>query len=118
MLTEVFPSGGDIADTQGEVPRTDRVGLRLEQQVELLVAEVEPEGDEVERPRLGDFLEAEHVAIELSAPLDIGDQNGNVIDLRHFQWHFPPRIGAGVIVAGTPARSLSVSRSVPQRKNV
>src|SRR5882762_3844684 len=47
--------GGTICDAQSEVPRTESVRPLLQQQVELRVAELEPEDLEVKRPRLGDL---------------------------------------------------------------
>ena len=69
-----------VADSQSEVARADRVGGRFLQEVQLLTAEVEPEGDEVERPRLGDLAEAEHVPVERPTALDVDDQDRDVID--------------------------------------
>src|SRR4051794_28330245 len=47
----------------------------------MLIAEIEPDDGEIEGFGLGDFLEAEDVAIESSAPLLIRDEDGDVIDL-------------------------------------
>jgi hypothetical protein len=51
------------------------------QQVQLLISQVEPESDEVEGSRLGDFLKAEKIAVEMPAPGNIGDDDRNVVDL-------------------------------------
>ena len=46
----------------------------------MLIAEVEPDDDEIERFGFGDFGEAEDIAIEPPAALLIGDEDGDVID--------------------------------------
>jgi hypothetical protein len=76
-------AGGDgVGDPEGKVPRTDGVRLRLQQQVQVLTAQVEPDGDEVERRRRWDFLEPEHVPVEPPAPFDVRDEHGDVIEVR------------------------------------
>jgi hypothetical protein len=65
--------------------RADGVGPVLEQQVQLLVAEVEPHDHEIEGPRLGDFLQPQHVAVEAPAALHVADDDRNVVNLRDFK---------------------------------
>src|SRR5207245_2388950 len=89
FAAEVTPGRSDVADAQGEMARTERVGLFLQQQMNLLVAELKPEHDEIKRARLVDLLQTEHVSVEAAAALDIGDDDRRVIDLRDLQccWH-------------------------------
>src|SRR5207249_2395542 len=61
--------GRAIGDTQREMPRAGRVGPVLQQQVQLRVAELEPEDLEIECPRLGDLAQAQQVAVETPAAL-------------------------------------------------
>ena len=76
---------GDVADAQGEMARAERVRPFLHQKMNLLVAELKPEHDEIKRARLVDLLQAEHVPVEAPAALDIGDDDRRVIDLRDLQ---------------------------------
>jgi hypothetical protein len=82
---KVGAGGLDLGDAQREVPRAGRVRPVLEQQVDVLVAQVEPDDDEVERPRLGNLLQAEHVAVEPPAPLHVGDDDRNMVELCHLE---------------------------------
>src|SRR5262249_28329622 len=81
VFAQVVPSGPGISDAQGEMSRTDTVCFVLEQQVQVLIAEVEPDDDEIERARLVDLLEPEDVAVKPAAALDVGDDDGTVVDL-------------------------------------
>lgn len=51
----------------------------------MLVAEVEPNHDEVEGERRVDLAQAEQVLVEPPAPLDIRDDDGAMIDLGDLQ---------------------------------
>src|SRR5437899_940422 len=56
--------------------RADRVGLRLEQKMKRLpAAEVEPEGDEVERVWRADLAQPQHVDVEPPALHHIGNDD-------------------------------------------
>src|SRR5262249_35000841 len=120
VFAEVSPCRLSILDAQGEVARADRVGVGLEQQVQLLIAQIKPEDAKTEGSRLGDLLQAEKVPIEASAPFQIRDQNRDVIDLCHSRaGHFSPhssirnpRTGRRGIVALCPVAGSS-SRLAP-----
>src|SRR5262249_30926345 len=75
-----------VGYAQGEVPRAAAIRLRLEEQVQLLVAEFKPDDDEIESARFVDFLEAEQVAIKAPAAPDIRDDDGDMIDVRERGW--------------------------------
>jgi hypothetical protein len=81
-----------VRASQGEVARAERVGPVLEQQMQVLVAQVEPEDDEVEGARPGNLLQAQQIAIEAPASLHVGDDDGYMIDLTDFE------VGHGVVV--------------------
>src|SRR5262249_11961531 len=85
MLAEVLASRGGVGDAQGEVTRADRVRPVFQQQVNVHVAQVEPEHHEVEGAWLVDLIQAEHVAVEAPAAFDVGNDNGTVVDLRDLE---------------------------------
>lgn len=58
--------------------------------MQLLIAELEPEHFEVERAWLGDFLQPQNVAIKVAAPFQIGDQDGDVVDVGDAKIHGSP----------------------------
>src|SRR6266581_4553344 len=65
LRSQLFAGGLGVVNVQGKVSRADRVGRRLQQQVQRLpAAEVEPEGDEVEGLRGRDLFQSEYVAVE------------------------------------------------------
>src|SRR5436190_7605002 len=80
-LAEVGPGAGGVCDAQREVTGAAGVGPVLEQQVQVLIAQVEPDDHEVESPRLVDLLQAEYVMIKAPAALDVGDNHGTMVDL-------------------------------------
>src|SRR5262249_1477675 len=83
----VGPRGPGVGHAEGEVAWADRVRLRLLQEMELLIPEVEPEGDEVEGLRFGDFLQAEDSAVEPATRRQVSDEDGDVIDLGNGEGH-------------------------------
>src|SRR5579864_9157385 len=65
-----------------EMPRTDRVGFRLQQQMQRLpAAQVEPKHDEVKGVRRRNFLQPQQLAIEMPAARDVGDDDGTVVEV-------------------------------------
>jgi hypothetical protein len=53
--------------------------------MKVLIAEVEPDHHEIEGSRAVDFLQAEQVAVKVSAPVHVGDDYGTVVDLFKLQ---------------------------------
>src|SRR5262249_50206147 len=72
MLAEMGPGGLGVLDAECKMAWAERVCLGLEQQMQLLATEFEPQHAEVERPRLGDLLQPEHVAVEVAAAAEVG----------------------------------------------
>lgn len=67
VSAEVFSREFGVRNSQHEVSGASRVSLRLLKQVKRLApAEVEPQRHKVERLRLGDFRQAENVAVKPS----------------------------------------------------
>jgi hypothetical protein len=63
--------------------RTDRIGQILEQQVQSLPStQVEPQHDEVERLRLGNFAQSQEIAVEMSTSFHTRNNNGDMVNLR------------------------------------
>ena len=78
---EVGPSRPRVWRVQAEMPRANRIRLRLLQEVNVGAAEVVPDRDETELHRGRDFLQPEYPAIEISAPGHIRDDNRAMIDV-------------------------------------
>lgn len=70
----------DIVHTQGEMARAGRIGFGLEQEVQLLRAEVEPDYGEIERLGLRDLPQAQNFAIETPTASQIGDENRDMVN--------------------------------------
>jgi NAD(P)-dependent dehydrogenase (short-subunit alcohol dehydrogenase family) len=73
VLAEVGACGSGVVNSQREMARTDAVWPILQQEVQMLFAQVVPDDHEVEGSRLGDFLEAEDLAVEPTATSQISD---------------------------------------------
>jgi hypothetical protein len=61
---------------------TNRIGLVLDQQVQVLIAEIKSQYLEVECPRFSDLLQADQIAIETPAAFDVGDENRDMVEMR------------------------------------
>src|SRR5262249_3443337 len=69
VLLEIAARLLGVGHAQGEMARAERVGFVLEQQVQVLVAQVKPHHHKIEGARLVDLLQAQQVAVEPPAAL-------------------------------------------------
>src|SRR3712207_7098239 len=65
MLAKMLAGPRHVPDAEGEVPRADGVGLWLEQEVELLVAEFEPEGHERSEEHTSELQSRQYIVCRL-----------------------------------------------------
>ena len=62
------------------------------QKMKLLIAQIVPDDDEVERPRLGDLFQPQQAAVKSACPFEIGDQHRDVIDLCNLKTGHDPSL--------------------------
>src|SRR5262245_59058893 len=85
-------------------------------------AEVVPDRHEVESARSGNLVQAEKVAVKVTAPRDVGDQHRNVVDMGDWESHQPfflvKNRSMSDFDSGVPARrrKASVSSLMPSCK--
>src|SRR5262249_45657522 len=77
---KVGPSRLDVRDTQSEMSRADAVRLLFEQQMNVLIAQVIPDNDEIKSARARNLFEAQDTTVESSAALYVGDDHRAMID--------------------------------------
>jgi len=90
---EVSPGRVNVAHAQGEVTGAQCVRLLLEQQVQVLVAQIEPDHDEIKCPRPGDLSQSQQIAVKAPAALHVSNDYRAVVDLGDVK-HVHSLIGA------------------------
>ena len=79
----VLACRSDIADVQTEMPRTNRIGLVLQKQMQIRAAEVEPKSHEVEGSWGRDFGQPKLVAVKPTRSGNIRDEHAAMVDMGH-----------------------------------